>query len=85
METSELELTLRSATDGHHGKSPAIVSKQVLDYWKWWWESSIHPGRAAQIVHNGDTAKILVFNSTEVVHFHLKTQSAQTSYTLRFC
>src|SRR5664279_4985355 len=28
----------------------------------------------------GDTAKILVSNSAEVVHFHLKTQLAQTSY-----
>ena len=31
----------------------------------------------------GDTAKILVSNSAEVVHFHLKTQSTQTSYTLQ--
>ena len=29
----------------------------------------------------GDTAKILVSNSAEAVHFHLKTQLTQTSYT----
>ena len=36
-----------------------------------------NPCLVAQIVHTGNTAKILVLNSREVVHFHLKTHSTR--------